>query len=47
MSGLSSTGRNGQTEQFGGAFLFKPFKIQALLSTVANLLHPAPVVQVT
>lgn len=46
MSGLSSAGRSGKTEQFAGAFLFKPFKIQTLLSTVNTLLHPVPVAEV-
>ncbi len=43
MSGLSSAGRGGKTERFGGSFLFKPFKIQTLLAAVNTLLHPAPV----
>jgi nitrogen-specific signal transduction histidine kinase/ActR/RegA family two-component response regulator len=46
MSGLSSAGRSGKTERFGGAFLFKPFKIQTLLIAVNTLLHPAPVAEV-
>jgi two-component system cell cycle sensor histidine kinase/response regulator CckA len=46
MSGLSSAGRGGKTERFGGAFLFKPFKIQTLLGAVNSLLHPAPVAEV-
>jgi two-component system cell cycle sensor histidine kinase/response regulator CckA len=46
MSGLSSAGRSGKTERFGGAFLFKPFKIQTLLTAVNTLLHPAPVAEV-
>ena len=46
MSGLSSAGRSGKMERFGGAFLFKPFKIQSLLSAVNGLLHPAPVAEV-
>jgi two-component system, cell cycle sensor histidine kinase and response regulator CckA len=46
ISGLSSAGRNGKTERFGGAFLFKPFKIQVLLAAVNSLLHPAPVAEV-
>jgi len=46
MSGLSSAGRSGKTERFGGAFLIKPFKIQALLGAVHSLLHPAPVAEV-
>jgi nitrogen-specific signal transduction histidine kinase/CheY-like chemotaxis protein len=46
MSGLSSAGRSGKTERFGGAFLFKPFKIQALLDAVSTLLHPAQVAEV-
>jgi nitrogen-specific signal transduction histidine kinase len=46
MSGLSSAGRSGKAERFGGAFLFKPFKIQTLLSAVNTLLHPVPVAEV-
>ncbi|HEY4989376.1 MAG TPA: ATP-binding protein [Opitutaceae bacterium] len=46
MSGLSSAGRNGKMERYGGAFLFKPFKIKALLEAVNGLLHPAPVAEV-
>jgi len=46
MSGLSSANRTGKTERFGGAFLFKPFKIQALLAAVGTLLHPSPVAEV-
>jgi nitrogen-specific signal transduction histidine kinase/CheY-like chemotaxis protein len=46
MSGLSSANRTCKTERFGGAFLFKPFKIQALLAAVGTLLHPAPVAEV-
>ena len=46
MSGLSSASRSGKTERFGGAFLFKPFKIQALLAAVGTLLHPSPVAEV-
>jgi two-component system, cell cycle sensor histidine kinase and response regulator CckA len=46
MSGLSSAGRNGKMERYGGAFLFKPFKIQALLEAVNTLLHPVAVAEV-
>jgi nitrogen-specific signal transduction histidine kinase/CheY-like chemotaxis protein len=46
MSGLSSAGRSGKTGQFGGAFLFKPFKIQTLLGAVNTLLHPAMMAEV-
>ena len=46
MSGLSSANRNGKTERFGGAFLFKPFKVQTLLGAVHSLLHPAFVAEV-
>jgi two-component system cell cycle sensor histidine kinase/response regulator CckA len=46
MSGLSSAGRGGKTAKFGGAFLFKPFKIQSLLAAVSALLHPVPVAEV-
>ncbi len=43
ISGLSSAGRNMRMERFGSALLFKPFKVQALLEAVRNLLHPSPV----
>ena len=46
ISGLSSAGRNGKFERYGGAILFKPFKVQALLEAVSGLLHPAPVAEV-
>ena len=46
MSGLSSANRNGKTERFGGAFLFKPFKVQTLLGAVHTLLHPTLVAEV-
>jgi two-component system cell cycle sensor histidine kinase/response regulator CckA len=46
ISGLSGSARNGKLEQYGGAILFKPFKVQALLETVGGLLRPAPVVEV-
>jgi two-component system cell cycle sensor histidine kinase/response regulator CckA len=45
ISGLSSAGRKGKAERFGGAFLFKPFKVQALLSAVHQLLHPEAVAE--
>ena len=45
ISGLSSAGRKGKAERFGSAFLFKPFKVQALLAAVHGLLHPEPVAQ--
>ena len=46
ISGLSSAGRNGKFESYGGAILFKPFKVQALLEAVSNLLRPAAVAEV-
>lgn len=46
ISGLSSAGRNGKIENFGGTILFKPFKVQALLEAVSSLLHPVPVAEV-
>jgi two-component system cell cycle sensor histidine kinase/response regulator CckA len=46
MSGLSSAGRSGKMERYAGAFLFKPFKIQALLDAVSGLLHPVAVAEV-
>jgi nitrogen-specific signal transduction histidine kinase/CheY-like chemotaxis protein len=42
MSGMSSAGRTGKLEEFNGAFIYKPFKVQALLEEIYNLLHPAP-----
>jgi nitrogen-specific signal transduction histidine kinase/ActR/RegA family two-component response regulator len=45
ISGLSSAGRKGKAERFGSAFLFKPFKVQALLAAVHGLLHPEPVAE--
>ncbi|HEY1794156.1 MAG TPA: ATP-binding protein [Opitutaceae bacterium] len=46
ISGLSSAGRSNKIERFGGAFLFKPFKIHALLAAVANILHPQEIAEV-
>jgi CheY-like chemotaxis protein len=40
MSGLSSGGQNGQMQRYAGAFLYKPFKIEALLHAVHGLLQP-------
>jgi hypothetical protein len=44
MSGLASGGRNSQMQRFAGAFLYKPFKSDALLHAVHKLLRsdPAP-----
>jgi CheY-like chemotaxis protein len=42
MSGLASGGLNDEMRRFAGAFLVKPFKAQALLTTVDGLLHRAP-----
>lgn len=39
MSGLSSGGQNLQMQRYAGAFLYKPFKIEALLHAVHSLLH--------
>jgi two-component system cell cycle sensor histidine kinase/response regulator CckA len=39
MSGLSSGGQNSQMQRYAGAFLYKPFKIEALLHAVHGLLH--------
>jgi CheY-like chemotaxis protein len=39
MSGLSSGGQNLQMQRYAGAFLYKPFKIEALLHAVHGLLH--------
>ncbi len=46
MSGLSSAGKNVRAERFGGAFLYKPFKVQALLDMVHDALHEGPVAEV-
>jgi two-component system, cell cycle sensor histidine kinase and response regulator CckA len=43
MSGLSSGGQNGQMQRYAGAFLYKPFKIEALLHAVHGLLQPEKV----
>jgi hypothetical protein len=43
MSGMASAGRSGKLEEFNGAFIYKPFKVQALLEEMFNLLHPSPV----
>ncbi len=45
MSGLSSGG-DAKMQRFTGAFLFKPFKVEALLGAVNKLLHPDPVTEV-
>ncbi len=45
MSGLSSNGSNVRAERFGAAFLYKPFKVQALLDMVHATLHPKPVIE--
>jgi PAS domain S-box-containing protein len=39
VSGLSTVGRNAQSQPFAGAFLLKPFKAEALLESVHQLLH--------
>lgn len=42
MSGLSSAGRTGRIEHFSGPFIYKPFKVRALLDAVHGILNPAP-----
>jgi two-component system, cell cycle sensor histidine kinase and response regulator CckA len=42
MSGLASGGLNNEMRRFAGAFLVKPFKAEALLKTVNDLLHGTP-----
>jgi two-component system cell cycle sensor histidine kinase/response regulator CckA len=39
MSGMGSGGLNSQMQRYAGAFLYKPFKVEALLHTVHGLLH--------
>ncbi len=46
MSGLSSSGGEMKMRQITGAFLFKPFKVEALLQAVNKLLHPELVTEV-
>jgi DNA-binding NtrC family response regulator len=46
MSGLSSGGGESKMQRFMGAFLFKPFKVEALLQAVNKLLHPELVTEV-
>jgi two-component system cell cycle sensor histidine kinase/response regulator CckA len=43
ISGLSSGGSDSEMQRFNGAFLFKPFKAEALLQAVHGQLHPEPV----
>jgi two-component system, cell cycle sensor histidine kinase and response regulator CckA len=43
MSGLASGGQNSQMQRFAGAFLYKPFKSDALLHAVHKLLGSDPV----
>jgi CheY-like chemotaxis protein len=40
ISGLSSGNRGAKAERYDGAILFKPFKVNALLETVGNMLRP-------
>jgi PAS domain S-box-containing protein len=42
MSGLASGGQNPQMHRRAGAFILKPFRPEALLHAVNELLHPAP-----
>jgi nitrogen-specific signal transduction histidine kinase/ActR/RegA family two-component response regulator len=46
MSGLSSSGGESKMRQVTAAFLFKPFKVEALLQAVNKLLHPELVTEV-
>jgi two-component system cell cycle sensor histidine kinase/response regulator CckA len=46
MSGLSSSGGESKMRQITGSFLFKPFKVEALLQAVNKLLHPELVTEV-
>ena len=46
MSGLSSGGGESRMHRFTSAFLFKPFKVEALLEAVSKLLHPDFVTEV-
>jgi nitrogen-specific signal transduction histidine kinase/CheY-like chemotaxis protein len=46
MSGLSSSGGESKMRQITEAFLFKPFKVEALLQAVNKLLHPELVTEV-
>jgi two-component system, cell cycle sensor histidine kinase and response regulator CckA len=46
MSGLSSSGGESKMRQISGSFLFKPFKVEALLQAVHKLLHPELVTEV-
>jgi hypothetical protein len=39
---MSNPDRMGKLEEFDGSFICKPFKVQALLEEIHNLLHPAP-----
>jgi two-component system, cell cycle sensor histidine kinase and response regulator CckA len=43
MSGLASGGQNSQMQRFAGAFLYKPFKSDALLHAVHKLLGSDPI----
>lgn len=46
MSGLASAGNTVRAERFGNAFLYKPFKVQALLNMVHDTLHDCQVAEV-
>ena len=46
MSGLSSDSGDSKMHRFTSAFLFKPFKVEALLDAVSKLLHPELVTEV-
>ncbi|MGA2017805.1 MAG: ATP-binding protein [Opitutaceae bacterium] len=46
MSGLSSDTGDSKMSRYTGAFLFKPFKVEALLDAVSKLLHPELVTEV-
>ena len=46
MSGLRAAAARSKMRQVTGAFLFKPFKVEALLQAVNKLLHPELVTEV-
>jgi two-component system, cell cycle sensor histidine kinase and response regulator CckA len=46
MSGLSSDTGDSKMSRYTSAFLFKPFKVEALLDAVSKLLHPELVTEV-
>jgi CheY-like chemotaxis protein len=46
MSGLSSEAGDSKMSRYTSAFLFKPFRVEALLDAVGKLLHPEAVTEV-